>query len=376
MGVYSQTQAGRTEMNLIWRISAPNYSTGIGVVTSGLIPMMINDGHRVLIVHSDGEFPSMKINGIDVCGVRSAASVEFIRKGYNFDYIFTNPGYKDAGDSYSNAVVLISFDFIEMPEKLSNDCKYGKYFFTVSKHNQRMAEEAGFISEYAPWGIDSNLFSPDYSRRKEFRRSLGISDDTFLIGCVGGVYWQDRKNLQGLIEAFNIFSEQYKDSKLYLHTLAISEMIWSDVNKNKNILFCDQGRYILGNISQYEMSEAYNGFDVFCLPTKGEAYGIPLIEAQACGCPVIATDTSACTEHVFGGWLIPSEPSDGPYDSKWGKTKVEDIVKSLELAYINYKEKKYFTRHFSARLGAVELDWDKVYPKYWKPFLKKLDNYK
>jgi len=359
-------------MKLIWRISSPNLSSGIGVATAGLIPRMVNDGHEVLIIHKDGEMPLMKINWMDVCGVISTASVELVKKGYEYDYIFTNPAYKDAGDIYSDAIVLISFDFISMPKQLIKDCRYGKYFFTTSHHNQQKAEEAGFKSEYLPWGIDTKLFSPDTSKRKHFRNSLGITDDTFLIGCVGGIYWQDRKNLQGLIKAFNIFSEKYPNSKLYLHTLAISELIWDEIKKNKNILYCDQGRYILGNISQYEISEAYNGFDVFCLPTKGEAYGIPLIEAQSCGCPVITTDSSACREHTFAGWLIPSEPERGPYESMWAKTRLLDIIGYLELAYRHLKLEK-IDLGLLARQCTKEFDWDIVYQKYWKPFLKKIE---
>jgi glycosyltransferase involved in cell wall biosynthesis len=37
-------------------------------------------------------------------------------------------------------------------------------------------------------------------------------------------------------------------------------------------------------------------FDIFALPTMAEGFGLPILEAQSCGTPVLVTDFSACTE--------------------------------------------------------------------------------
>jgi glycosyltransferase involved in cell wall biosynthesis len=59
------------------------------------------------------------------------------------------------------------------------------------------------------------------------------------------------------------------------------------------------------------MAKMYNGLDVFINLARGEGFGIPIIEAQSCGVPVIATDYTAMTELVKGhGWLIPAFAGD------------------------------------------------------------------
>ena len=51
--------------------------------------------------------------------------------------------------------------------------------------------------------------------------------------------------------------------------------------------------YDMGLIDEEAMATWYNGLDVLSLCSYGEGFGLPLIEAQSCGIPVITTDGSA-----------------------------------------------------------------------------------
>jgi glycosyltransferase involved in cell wall biosynthesis len=46
----------------------------------------------------------------------------------------------------------------------------------------------------------------------------------------------------------------------------------------------------------------YNAFDVFTLPTGGEGWGLPILEAMSAGCPVLVTDYSAHVQYVHECW--------------------------------------------------------------------------
>jgi glycosyltransferase involved in cell wall biosynthesis len=69
----------------------------------------------------------------------------------------------------------------------------------------------------------------------------------------------------------------------------------------------DQVKLHLG-IPAEKMALLYNGFDVLASPSYGEGFGVPILEAQACGVPVIVTDWTAMTELMGAGWLVDGDP--------------------------------------------------------------------
>ena len=50
------------------------------------------------------------------------------------------------------------------------------------------------------------------------------------------------------------------------------------------------------NIGEHTMNEIYNFMDVFCYGTGGEGFGLPGIECQACGVPLLMTDCSTALD--------------------------------------------------------------------------------
>jgi glycosyltransferase involved in cell wall biosynthesis len=98
----------------------------------------------------------------------------------------------------------------------------------------------------------------------------------------------------------------------------------------------------------------------------GEGFGVPTIEAQACGTPVIVSNFSAQPELVGDGWIVDSQPWWNPLQEAWFCTpSVPDIVKSLNEAYEAKIKHSTKAVKFAEQYAA-----ETVFDKYWKPILK------
>jgi len=109
--------------------------------------------------------------------------------------------------------------------------------------------------------------------------------------------------------------------------------------------------------------------DVLLAPSYGEGFGIPTVEAQACGTRVIGSNWGA-TPDLIGddGWLVDGQPQwDAGQDSIWTVPSVPSIVEALEQAYTADRGPSQIAIDF-----AKQFDVDTVWDKYWLPVLKKL----
>jgi len=67
----------------------------------------------------------------------------------------------------------------------------------------------------------------------------------------------------------------------------------------------------VGGVPLEETVRFYQAADVFVYPSLNETFGLPILEAMACGCPVVTSDTSAMPE-TAGGAAVLSNPKDPP----------------------------------------------------------------
>lgn len=371
-------------LDVLWRIGAPYSPSGYGRATREIVPRMMKDGHRVLISCVTYSGPPMSYEGMTIWGTQSPEIVNFIIKTGNNDYIFTAPDYH--GEViYPKWIACAALDFEFVHTNFVNVLKQAKHIFAVSQHNKRELERVGFKVHYAPWGVDTVKFCINNEARKRFRTKLGIDDDVFLIGSVGANLQEDRKNFITLIKAFQILAQNHMDVALYLHTAIyghkpIIQMIQSS-GLTDRIFYVDQRQFYLGCVREDELVEAYNGFDVLCIPSKGESFCLPLLEAQACGTPAIVTNTTALPEHLGGGWLIPVTEDDyelSGFGAWWACVRPSAIADKLDEAYLCRRDKfdDWVGKSLSARNSVLKYDWDLVYDTYWKPFLSYIEENK
>src|SRR5690606_25909845 len=143
------------------------------------------------------------------------------------------------------------------------------------------------------------------------RRQLGWDERPF-IAMMNAANKGDpsRKGFREVLQAWRIFMEKRPagSAMLYLHTDAFGRSgvplleLAEQLGIADSVQFPDAYRYAIGTIPAGELALMYNSADVLLNPSMGEGFGVPLIEAQACGTPVIVTDFSAMRELCFAGW--------------------------------------------------------------------------
>ena len=128
-----------------------------------------------------------------------------------------------------------------------------------------------------------------------------------------------RKNIRRLIEAFHILKR-----KSYPHTLVIGGSGTSCPNDLRDIITNENmQRDVLftGYMTKEELVDMYNAAEIFVYPSLYEGFGIPPLEAMACGTPVITSNISSLPEVVGdAGKLI------NPYDTKELADALEELI--------------------------------------------------
>lgn len=127
-----------------------------------------------------------------------------------------------------------------------------------------------------------NLFKPSMERNP-------IAEKYIL--AVSSV--KENKNFVFILKTFEAISEKIKDVKLYvvgdLNSKSFNSINLEWIKDNPNIR-------ILGRVTDEELIRLYSNAILFLFPSLYEGFGIPVLEAQACGCPVIASNTSSLPE--------------------------------------------------------------------------------
>lgn len=151
-----------------------------------------------------------------------------------------------------------------------------------------------------------NIYKPmDKIKCKKFLKSNYSIDSNFIL-YVGG--FSPRKNITGLIEAFSLLKGIYaQDLKL---VIVGKQGISYEKYKNRAIELGIEDQVIFpGFIPLEHMPVFYNACETLVYPSFYEGFGLPPLEAMACGTPVIASNCTSIPE-ILGNSALLINPKD------------------------------------------------------------------
>ncbi|NLM34313.1 MAG: glycosyltransferase family 4 protein [Clostridiales bacterium] len=206
-----------------------------------------------------------------------------------------------------------------------------------------------FVTHLAP----EDIYKPkDKKISKELVKSYyGIEDDYILY--IGG--FSPRKNILGLIEAFSKLVDKYKNNiKLVIAgKKGISYERYR--NRAESLEILDKVIFP-GFIPIEHLPYLYSAAELFTYPSFYEGFGLPPVEAMACGTPVIASNTTSIPEIVGNNAILIN-----PWDTD---ELFEAMLKVLE---DNILKENLITKGF---IRASQLSWDSTARQTLKAYNK------
>lgn len=209
----------------------------------------------------------------------------------------------------------------------------------MSKFGQAQFQDADLDAFYVPHAVDPGFAPRDKTAARE---RYGIPDDAFVVGMnaankASGDF--HRKGYGEAVHAFALFAKHHPDAVLRIHAEATGAQGWdlerlaAGYGLAGRVFFTNQLDYRVG-LTVEAMADFYSALDVYLSPSYGEGFGIPIIEAQACGVPVVVTDFTAMPELVGDGWVVPGQLVwHERMQAFWKIPNVGEIVDALGEAY-------------------------------------------
>lgn len=159
--------------------------------------------------------------------------------------------------------------------------------------------------------------------------------------CVGSL--EPRKNLKRLLEAYNNLSckDEYKLVLVGFKGWENQE-IMEIIDKNQEYI------HYLGYLSDVELAKVYNKASIFVYPSLYEGFGLPPIEAMACGSVVITSDCSSIPE-VCGDCAVYFDPLDTNDIKEKIEATLQDKILMQTLAQNGLKKAQSYTWEKSAQ---------------------------
>ena len=376
--------------------NSPGTPTGYGVQSLLLANKLLADNYDVASLSNFG------LEGAITKLKTDAGTVSHYPKGftpYSGDAIPTYHNHFLAGRSLPNAVMTIydvwvyngmpgldklnflswtPLDHVTIPPNVLRWAQNPNVkTIAMSPFGQTQFTNVGIDSIYIPHAVDTKVYKPTTKiKNTDARKFFGLKKDDFLVGMIaankanGSIH---RKAFGENIVAFSMFKKKHPNAYLYIHAeetrkfngFSLRALIKAVGLQDTDVIFGDPTEMWLG-YDPKDMAGIYSTMDVLLHTSYGEGFGVPAIEAQACGTKVIGSNWAATPGLLSKDcYLVEGQPFwDESQLSFFMIPLIPAIVEALEKAY-EEKTNPQVNVDF-----AKSFDIDFVYKTYWQPFLK------
>jgi len=370
-------------MRIMWYSNSPWTKTGYGAQTALFVPRLQDLGHEMAIhawygllggaLHW-GKIPvyplaSKNPYGLDVIAAHSHHFKADITITLLDAWIF-EPTLFVHGMRW---VPWFPIDMQPIPPLVLKRTATSYQPIVYSRYGEREALRAGLDVLYVPHGVDTKVFAQMHEAKA--REYTHLPTDKFIVGMVAANKGNSpsRKAFEPSLRAFRDFHRKHPDTLLYLHTQMSDEDQGINLPELLGVLGLQLGRDVLC-VNDYDfrlglppeyVAALYNSMDVLLACSMGEGFGVPILEAQACGTPVITGDWSAMPEITWRGAMVDrrgAEPFYTGLASYYMQPRADAIADALEQVYA-----KTWVRNVPDQVKAYDADY--VTQTYWKPAL-------
>jgi len=192
-------------------------------------------------------------------------------------------------------------------------------------------------------GVDPR-FAPlkDDIKLRDLKRRFGISGPYILF--VGAA--DKDKNLNRLAEAFSRLIPKHD----HLQLVFAGSLDWGYQSlQEKFVSLCEKNKLILtGFVNEMDLPVLYSGAQVLAIPSIHEGFGLPAVEAMACGVPVLSSNTSSLPEIVEDA-AVQVDPYDVDHIAEGLRSLIEDKDIHLNCAKKGLERAKSFSWENTAR---------------------------
>lgn len=396
----------RTRNRVLIHSNAPTAPTGYGVQTRYLATMLAADGYDVAVSCTWGHQ-----GRIGVWTTPNGDEVRLYPQGWENnspDVLVGHAEHWFGGDPDTGIIVLLcdvwtllrphlcqtlqDFEVVSWTPVDHQPCppmvrqfldQSRAHPVAMSRYGQAELVRTGVEASHVPLAIDTDAYKPTFvydvdGKTVNSRALLDIPVDAFVVGMVAmNKDPNDRKSFGEVLSAFARFYDNHPDAVLYMHTEPYGVLGGYEIPKlaanygvpPHALIFPNQYAYRLGMPAEM-MAATYTAFDVLLSPSRGEGFCVPLIEAQACGTPVIASDFTAQPENVSDrGRLIGGQTTWDPTQTSFYLTpNVDEIVAALEAVYVELQTDAIDIAEHVQEFAA-DYDYRKVYARHWQPLL-------
>ena len=374
-------------MNILWLTDSPLTVTGYSTISFNILNKLAEDGHTVYclghnymgqpippgLTLKDGTKFNFWILGGSPKPYAQDLLMPLIKKhkidvfGILLDTFMTYPWLLNLDFAPAKTIFYFPSDGGGgMPIGCENILKKVNCPVAMARFGQRQCKKVyGLDVKYIPHAIDTKIYYPLSPEEKEKCKVKFGLQGKYVVGCVQRN--QGRKMPDRIIKAFAKFCKDKPDAVLFLHTdphdIASPFDLFNLIaryNLQNRVIF--SGMSFFNGFDYKQMNEVYNAMDVFFMGTSGEGFGIPIIEAAACGIPTVITDYTTTRELLMedGQCGLPVKLA-AELTGSWNVERAiwddDDAAKQLETLYND--------RELGKKLGQVGIEKvDKLYT--WK----------